>query len=214
MARVGTSRRESRERALGLLYEAESKTSGAAAVVAALPLPPASFAAALAQGVETQQPELDALIVKYLRGWTIGRMPAVDRIVLRMGVYELVSRPDVPAAVAISEAVELAKRFSTEESGRFVNGVLAAIAGEVRPGEVRPAPPPKGAPILPGGSPPVGAVRDDDPAELAASEVDEDDWFTFSDDDDLNDEFDDEDSDEGYGDGALDERSSDGPSQT
>ena len=175
---------------MGLLYEAESKTSGAAAVVAALPLPPASFAAALAQGVESEQAELDALIVKYLRGWTIGRMPAVDRIVLRMGVYELVSRPDVPAAVAISEAVELAKRFSTEESGRFVNGVLAAIAGEVRPGEVRPAPPPKAAPILPGGSPPPGAVReDDDPADVAAADVDEDDWFTFSDDDDLDEDF-------------------------
>ena len=213
MARVGTSRRESRERALGLLYEAESKTSGAAAVVEALPLPPASFAAALARGVEDQQDELDALIIKYLRGWTIGRMPAVDRIVLRMGVYELVSRPDVPAAVAISEAVELAKRFSTEESGRFVNGVLAAIAGEVRPGEVRPAPPPKVAPILPGGSPPAGAVReDDDPADIAAAEVDEDDWFTFSDDDDLDDEFDDDDED--MDDETFGEQPSDGQTQT
>lgn len=61
-------------------------------------------------------------------------MPAVDRAVLRMGAFELAHRPDVPTAAAISEAVELAKTYSTEESGRFVNGVLAAVAGEVRGG--------------------------------------------------------------------------------
>jgi N utilization substance protein B len=59
-------------------------------------------------------------------------MPALDRAVLRLGAFELVFRPDVPTAAVISEAVELAKRFSTDESGRFVNGVLSSIAAAVR----------------------------------------------------------------------------------
>jgi transcription antitermination protein NusB len=61
------------------------------------------------------------------------RMPVVDRNLLRIGVYELVRRPDVPTAAVISEAVELARRYSPEESGRFVNGMLGRIADEVRP---------------------------------------------------------------------------------
>ena len=60
-------------------------------------------------------------------------MPVIDRTVLRMGTYELLERPDVPTGAVLSEAVELAKRYSTEESGRFVNGVLGAIAAEIRP---------------------------------------------------------------------------------
>jgi len=60
-------------------------------------------------------------------------MPAVDRALLRLGIFELMERPDVPTAAVISEAVELAKRYSTDESGRFVNGMLARIAEEVRP---------------------------------------------------------------------------------
>ena len=67
-------------------------------------------------------------------------MPVLDLNVMRLGVHELVSRPEVPTAVVLDEAVELAKRFSTDDSGRFVNGVLAAIAAEVRP-ETRPEPP-------------------------------------------------------------------------
>ena len=66
--------------------------------------------------------------------WTLERMPAVDRALLRLGAYELGHRPDVPTARrCITEAVELAKRYSTEDSGRFVNGLLATIAAEVRP---------------------------------------------------------------------------------
>jgi N utilization substance protein B len=59
-------------------------------------------------------------------------MPALDRAILRLGIYELLSRPDVPVAVVIDEAVELAKRFSTDDSGRFVNGILAAVAKNAR----------------------------------------------------------------------------------
>lgn len=60
-------------------------------------------------------------------------MPMIDRAILRLGLYELEHRPDTPTAVILNEAVELAKRFSTEDSGRFVNGVLAALVGETRP---------------------------------------------------------------------------------
>ncbi|HEX2042681.1 MAG TPA: transcription antitermination factor NusB, partial [Acidimicrobiales bacterium] len=67
------------------------------------------------------------------RDWAVERMPAIDRALLRMGVFELLHRPDVPTGVVLSEAVELAARYSTEDSGRFVNGVLARIAEEVRP---------------------------------------------------------------------------------
>lgn len=127
------SRREARERALELLYEAESKSQPPAVVLEALPVPPEAFAAELVRGVGEHLAELDEVIASYARGWTVARMPALDRAVLRLGVFELLHRPDVPTGAVISEAVELAKRFSTEESGRFVNGVLAAIAADARP---------------------------------------------------------------------------------
>ena len=72
--------------------------------------------------------EIDDLISTYSQGWTIDRMPTVDRNIVRIGVYELVWNPDVPVGVAISEAVDLAKLLSTDESGAFINGLLARIA--------------------------------------------------------------------------------------
>jgi transcription antitermination protein NusB len=128
------SRRQARERALSLLYEAESKDVSPAAVLAALPVGPVPFAAELVAGVGEHAEEVDGLIRRFARGWALERMPALDRALLRMAVFELVHRPDVPTAVVLNEAVELAGIYSTEESGRFVNGVLAKIAGEVRPG--------------------------------------------------------------------------------
>jgi N utilization substance protein B len=129
---VGT-RREARERALSLLYEADAKGVSAADVVKDLPLEPDPFAADLVIGVCDHQRELDELIERFAIDWAIDRMPVIDRTVLRMGTYELRHRDDVPTGVILSEAVELAKRYSTEESGRFVNGVLGAVAAEVRP---------------------------------------------------------------------------------
>jgi N utilization substance protein B len=72
--------------------------------------------------------ESDRTIAPLLQGWTIERLPTIDRLLLRMGTFELLHRPETPRAVIINEAVELAKRFSTGESGRFVNGVLAALS--------------------------------------------------------------------------------------
>ena len=127
------SRREARERALSLLYEAEAKGVEPAAVLAELPLAPEPFAADLVEGVGKHMETLDELIRRYAKGWKLERMPAVDRALLRLGIFELMERPDVPTAAVISEAVELAKRYSTDESGRFVNGMLARISEEVRP---------------------------------------------------------------------------------
>lgn len=129
--RIG-SRHEARERALGLLYEAEAKAVTPAEVLATLPVEPDRFAVELCVGVTEHQVAIDEVIQRYARNWDLGRMPALDRAALRLGVFELWHRSDVPRNVVINEAVELAKRYSTDESGRFVNGMLARIADELR----------------------------------------------------------------------------------
>jgi N utilization substance protein B len=127
------SRREARERALALMYEAETKSLTPAEVLDALPVPPEPFAAELLIGVGDHTDEIDATIRAYAKGWTLERMPALDRALLRIGVYELSYTPDVPTGAVISEAVELAKTFSTDDSGKFVNGLLSAVAADLRP---------------------------------------------------------------------------------
>ena len=99
-----------------------------------LPVAPDPFVSAVVDGVGRELSRIDQLISAHAIGWELERMPAVDRALLRMATYELIGRPDVPTAVVISEAVDLAAQYSTDDSGRFVNGVLAAIAAEVRPG--------------------------------------------------------------------------------
>lgn len=127
------TRREARERALSLLYEAESKHVAPGAVLDDLPVEPDPFVVDVVAGVGRDLERIDALISSHAIGWEMERMPVVDRALLRMATYELIGRPDVPTAVVISEAVDLAAQYSTDDSGRFVNGVLAAIAAEVRP---------------------------------------------------------------------------------
>ncbi len=129
---VGT-RREARERALSLLYEADLKSESPDDVLAQLPLEPEEFVVDLVAGVNKHRDEIDALLVRYAKGWTLERMPVIDRTLLRIGVYELAHRPDIPLGATISEAVELAKRYSTDDSGKFVNGMLARIGEELRP---------------------------------------------------------------------------------
>ena len=123
---------EARERALVLLYEAESRASTVSDVVASEVVAPPALAVDLAVGVESGTPRYDALIASKARGWRLERMPMIDRAILRLALHELDERPDTPTAVVLNEAVELAKRYSTEDSGRFVNGVLAALVPEVR----------------------------------------------------------------------------------
>ncbi len=127
-------RREARERALALLYEAEAKGVAPAELVASLPVAPDPFAVELVTGVGDTMDQLDKHIGAVAKGWTVARMPAIDRALLRVGCYELLQSPDTPTAVVINEAVELAGRFSTDDSGRFVNGVLSKLATDLRPG--------------------------------------------------------------------------------
>ena len=129
----GATRHQARERALSLLYEAAIKQVEPEAVLAELPVAPDPFAIDLVRGVAGAQARIDQLVTEAAVGWQLERMPVIDRTVLRLATYELLARPDIPVAVAIDEAVELAKRYSTEQSGGFVNGVLATIARRVRP---------------------------------------------------------------------------------
>lgn len=133
-AREAHPNREARERAVELLYEADTKGLHPAEVIAALPVAPLPLAVALAVGVGDHLELLDHLIGQRARGWTIARMPVVDRTLLRLGSYELAFDPEQPEGVVISEAVALATRFSTDDSPKFVNGVLGAIAEDVRGG--------------------------------------------------------------------------------
>jgi len=125
-------RSDARERALILLYEAESKSIAPTDVIEGQVLRPDALTRELVEGVEHQGRTIDDLIATNAKGWTLQRMPTLDRNILRIATYELIGRPDVPVAVVIDEAVELAKRFSTDDSGRFVNGVLSAIAAKAR----------------------------------------------------------------------------------
>lgn len=87
-----------------------------------------AYARILVEGVQGHHADLDALIARYADRWAIERMPIVDRNLLRMALFELLFRDDIPVAVAINEAVELAKALSTDDSGRFINGLLGRIA--------------------------------------------------------------------------------------
>ncbi|MDQ6837792.1 MAG: transcription antitermination factor NusB [Actinomycetota bacterium] len=128
------SRRSARERTLALLYEADAKGHTPADVLADVPVDPDPFVITMVRGVGANEARIDALIAGHAFDWALDRMPVIDRTLLRMATFELLKLDDVPVAVVISEAVDLAKQYSTDESGGFVNGVLAAIAVEVRAG--------------------------------------------------------------------------------
>jgi transcription antitermination protein NusB len=125
------ARSKARKRAVDVLYESDARAIEPATTLAdrlALADPPVNdFTVALVEGVQANLERIDEILADYAEGWTVQRMPGVDRAVLRLAVYELLWRDDVPAAVVIDEAVELAKSLSTDESPRFVNGVLARI---------------------------------------------------------------------------------------
>lgn len=86
------------------------------------------YAREIVDGVTDHRDEIDELISSYAVAWTLDRMPNIDRALLRLASWEILHNPEVPAAVAIDEAVELAKEYSTDDSARFVNGVLGRIA--------------------------------------------------------------------------------------
>jgi transcription antitermination protein NusB len=123
------TRRLARELALQTLFSIEvGKQEPSDALEHNLPRSEAgdrAFVRDLVFGTLEHAEQTDTFIAPLLEGWTLERLPTVDRLLLRMGVFELRYHPETPKAVVINEAVELAKKFSTEESGRFVNGVLS-----------------------------------------------------------------------------------------
>src|SRR5271156_6731282 len=128
------ARSRARKRALDILFEAEQRGLPVLELLSErqslgeTPVP--EYAAELVRGVTAHQPEIDNLISENAVDWTLERMPAVDRNVLRLGVYELLWADGVPDGVAISEAVALAEDLSTDASPSFVNGVLARIKAD------------------------------------------------------------------------------------
>ncbi|MBK6886399.1 MAG: transcription antitermination factor NusB [Tetrasphaera sp.] len=132
------ARTKARKRALDLLFEAEARgvnvgdlaAERVAAPVTQAPLNP--YTLTLVEGVVAHWRDIDELLSTYSQGWTLERMPAVDRAILRLGAFEVLFGDDVPEAVAISEAVALATDLSTDESPKFVNGLLGRLA-QVKP---------------------------------------------------------------------------------
>jgi N utilization substance protein B len=116
------------------------------------------FAHALVAGVQSNQPRIDELIALVAENWRLDRMAAIDRNILRLGAFEILHCPEVPTKVAINEALELAKRYSTAQSSRFVNGILdrllAASSGVPKPAE----------PSLPDPEPPADAPGSGEPS--------------------------------------------------
>ena len=132
-----SARTKARKRALGILFQADLRDVslgdilvGEAHRASQEPDRMASwlYAREIVDGVADHQSEIDALIVQYAEGWSLERMPGVDRALLRLAIWEMLHNPEVPPVVAISEAVLLAQEYSTDDSSRFINGVLGNIA--------------------------------------------------------------------------------------
>ncbi len=128
-----TSRRVAREQALQVLYsvvigDREPRDALSEIVGDNADSEQRAFVEELALGTLEYAERADRIVSPLLEGWAIERLPTIDRLLLEMATFELHCRPQTPKAVAINEAVALAKRFSTEDSGRFVNGVLSAVA--------------------------------------------------------------------------------------
>jgi transcription antitermination protein NusB len=125
------ARSKARKRALDVLYAAEMRGQDAVAVldtaIADGEGPTNPYTGVLVRGVIEHLASIDELVGRYAQGWTLDRMPAVDRTALRIGAYELLYADDVPPAVAVAEAVVLVRDLSTDDSPAFVNGVLGSM---------------------------------------------------------------------------------------
>ena len=129
------TRREAREKAVQALYQIDMRgidpdEAMKVALNESLDQEEKSFLEKLVFGILENQAQIDGLIKKYLRGWTLERLALVDRAVLRIAVYEIMYVQDIPSKVSMNEALELARAFGMEESVKFINGVLANISKE------------------------------------------------------------------------------------
>ena len=127
------ARSKARKRAVDVLYAAALRDADPVTLLAeraevAEHPPPNDYAVTLVEGVASHRERIDELLTEHAEGWTLDRMPFVDLAILRLGVYELLWASDVPDPVAIDEAVQLARSLSTDDSPRFVNGVLGRLA--------------------------------------------------------------------------------------
>ena len=122
------ARSDARERALHLLYEAHAKSASGSSVVESQVLPVDDLVLEIVAGVDGVTALADEIIAENAIGWTLARMPAIDRALLRIGIWEILFNDEVPDSVAIAEAVESARVHSTEDSAGFVNGLLGRIA--------------------------------------------------------------------------------------
>jgi len=126
-----SARSKARKRALDVLFESEQRgvdvLDTLAGRIAAADPPVSEFTVALVEGVVAHRDRIDELLTTYSQGWSLDRMPAVDRAVLRLGTFELLWLDDVPDAVVVDQAVELARSLSTDDSPGFVNGVLGRL---------------------------------------------------------------------------------------
>jgi len=129
-------RRRARQIALQLLYQMEVRGMGVDEVLTTRQQihrqPLSDFAFRLVKGVERRREEIDRLIIDYSEHWEIDRMPIVDRNIVRICLYEMLEEEEIPFSVSINEAVELAKTYGGEDSGKFVNGLVARIAQQLR----------------------------------------------------------------------------------
>lgn len=126
-------RRKARELALQVLFEKDLRRKRLDDILPRVSLPLSwdedtrSFFLTLVQGVEEKEREIDKLIAEVTEGWPLQRMATIDRNILRMATYEILFLPEIPPSVSINEAVELGKKYGTEESGKFINGVLGRL---------------------------------------------------------------------------------------
>ncbi len=125
-----SARRKARKRALDFLYESDLRATGALALYDARPaddLSQEGYVRTILEGVALHHEKIDDIIITYAEGWDMDRMPAIDRNLLRISIYEVIWESDLDDKIAVNEAIELAGELSTEDSATYINGILGRV---------------------------------------------------------------------------------------